>query len=83
MIQEYINFLVFDYFLMPNSSSRIISKLKHYNSPKSKLKLSYFKSKFYILDDLLSLLINDNNVSLNDKNFLKNLLKDSKVRQKK
>jgi len=83
MIQEYINFLVFDYFLMPNSSSRIISKLKQYNSPKSKLKLSYFKSKFYILDDLLSLLINDNNISLNDKNFLKNLLKDSKVRQKK
>ena len=82
MVQEYINFLVFDYFIMPNSTSRIISTLKGYNTSTSKIKLSYFKSKFYILDDLLTLLINDTNVSLKDKIFLNNLLQDSKMRQK-
>jgi glycosyltransferase involved in cell wall biosynthesis len=82
MIQEYLNFLVFDYFLMPNSTSGIISTLKRYNSPISTIKLSYLKSKFYILDDLLTLLINDTNVSLKDKIFLNNLLQDSKMRQK-
>jgi len=83
MIQEYINFLVFDYFIKPNSISRIISKLKSYNSDKSRIKLSFFKSKFYILDDLLTLLINDTNVSLKDKNFLNKLFQDSKMRQNK
>ena len=82
MVQEYLNFLVFDYFIMPNSTSRIISTLKGYNTSTSKIKLSYFKSKFYILDDLLTLLINDTNVSLKDKIFLNNLLQDSKMRQK-
>ena len=82
MIQEYINFLVFDYFIMPNSTAQIISKLKEYNSSKSLLQLSYFRSKFYILDDLLMDLINDTNVSLNDKIFLNQLLQDSKMRQK-
>ena len=82
MIQEYLNFLVFDYFLMPNSTSGIISTLKSYNSPISTIKLSYLKSKFYILDDLLTILINDTNVSLNDKIFLNQLLQDSKMRQK-
>ena len=82
MIQEYLNFLVFDYFLMPNSTSGIISTLKRYNSPISTIKLSYLKSKFYILDDLLTILINDTNVSLNDKIFLNQLLQDSKMRQK-
>ena len=82
MIQEWIYFLYFDYFLMPNSTSRIISTLKNYNSPNSRIKLNYFKSKFYILDDLLTILINDTKVSLNDKIILNKLLQDSKMRQK-
>ena len=82
MIQEYINFLVFDYFIKPNSIPYIISRLKVYNSSNSYLKLSYFKSNFNILDDLLTILINDTKVSSNDKIFLNNLLQDSKMRQK-
>ena len=49
MVQEWINFLYFDYFLMPNSISGIISRLKKYNSPNSRIKLNYFKSKFYTI----------------------------------
>jgi len=82
MVQEWINFLYFDYFLMPNSISGIISRLKKYNSPNSRIKLNYFKSKFYILDDLLTILINDTKVSLKDKIILNKLLQDSKMRQK-
>lgn len=82
MVQEWINFLYFDYFLMPNSISGIISRLKKYNSPNSRIKLNYFKSKFYILDDLLTILINDTKVSLKDKIILNKLLQDSKIRQK-
>jgi len=82
MVQEWINFLYFDYFLMPNSISGIISRLKKYNSPSSRIKLNYFKSKFYILDDLLTILINDTKVSLKDKIILNKLLQDSKMRQK-
>lgn len=82
MVQEWINFLYFDYFLMPNSISGIISRLKKYNSPNSRIKLNYFKSKFYILDDLLNILINDTKVSLKDKIILNKLLQDSKMRQK-
>lgn len=82
MVQEWINFLYFDYFLMPNSISGIISRLKKYNNPSSRIKLNYFKSKFYILDDLLTILINDTKVSLKDKIILNKLLQDSKMRQK-
>lgn len=75
-IQEFINFLIFDYFYSNNPKTTIVSKLKEYNHNKSKIKLSYFKSNFYILNDLLFLLINDPSISFNDKIFLKGLLKN-------
>jgi glycosyltransferase involved in cell wall biosynthesis len=81
MVQEYINFLIFDYFIIPKSTSRIISTLKKYNCDKSKIKLIYFRTNFYILNDLLVLLINDPEVSFNDKIFLNKLLYNSKKRQ--
>ena len=55
MIQEFVNFLIFDYFILPKPIDRIISRLKKYNRHKSKIKLRYFKSNFYILSDLLIL----------------------------
>lgn len=79
-IQEVINFLIFDYFFS-KSKTKIISKLKVYNHHKNKIKLSYFKSNFYILNDLLILLINDPSISSNDKIFLNRLLIDSKIRE--
>jgi hypothetical protein len=83
MIQEFVNFLVFDYFILPKPISGIISTLKKYNSHKSKIQLRYFKSNFYILNDLLALLINNPHVSFKDKIFLNKLLYDSKVREMK
>jgi len=82
-IQEYINFLIFDYFYSSKPKTTIVSKLKEYNNHKSKIKLSYFKSNFYILNDLLNLLIKDPSISFNDKIFLNLLLKKSKIRAKK
>ena len=66
---------------MPKSTSKIISKLKKYNNNKYKINLSHFRTNFYILNDLLVLLINDPNVSFHDKIFLNKLLYDSKIRQ--
>ena len=79
-VQEFINFLIFDYFYSTEPKTTIVSKLKEYNHNKSKIKLSYFKSNIYILNDLLFLLINDPSISFNDKIFLKSLLKNSKIR---
>jgi glycosyltransferase involved in cell wall biosynthesis len=81
MIQEYINFLIFDYFFLPKSASRIISTLKKYNNIKYKINLANFRTNFYILNDLLVLLINDPNISFHDKIFLNKLLYESKIRQ--
>ena len=79
-IQEIINFLIFDYFFS-KSKTKIISKLKAYHNCKNKFKLSDFKSNFYILNDLLILLINDHSISPKDKLFLNRLLMDSKKRE--
>ena len=81
MIQEFVNFLIFDYFILPKPITGIISKLKEYNSQKSEIQLRFFKSNFYILNDLLILLINNPHVSSKDKIFLYKLLYDSKVRE--
>ena len=81
MIQEFVNFLIFDYFILPEPIPGILSRLKKYNSHKSKIRLNYFKSNFYILNDLLAFLINNPNVSSRDKIFLNKLLYDSKIRE--
>ena len=80
-IQEHINFLIFDYFMKPKSIPRIISKLKEYSIEKSKISLRHFRTNFYILNDLLELLIKDPNVSSLNKTFLNKLYIDSKIRQ--
>jgi glycosyltransferase involved in cell wall biosynthesis len=79
-IQEFINFLIFDYFFS-KSKAKIITKLKVFNNHKNNIKLSDFKSNFYILNDLLILLINDHSISHKDKLFLNRLLIDSKKRE--
>jgi hypothetical protein len=85
MIHEFIYFLYFDLNLLPkkDSKKKIIKSLHKYNNFTSKINLSYFKSKFYILDNLLKMLIKDPYVSHNDKNFLHNLLINSLKRQNK
>ena len=75
-IQEFLGFLYFDYFLLPKNDNKhsIIKVLKKYDSGKSNTKLSFFKSKFYLLYNLLNILIADPYVSNRDKYFLNELL---------
>lgn len=84
MIHEYINFLLFDLEFLPkkNNKKSIIRKLRKYNNKKNKINLSFFKTKFNILDDLLNSLIKDSYVSKDDKEFLYKLLNDSQKKQK-
>jgi glycosyltransferase involved in cell wall biosynthesis len=83
MIHEFIYFLYFDLNFLgkKDSKAKIINSLRRYNNIKMKINLSHFKTKFYILDNLLNNLIKDPFVSKKDKNFLHKLLIDSIKRQ--
>lgn len=85
MIHEFIYFLYFDYEYLPNDNDKksIINELHRYNDTNNKINLSFFKTKFYILDDLLNLLIKDPYVCNEDKKFINLLLIDSQKRQEK
>ena len=75
-IHEFIYFLYFDYDLLPKNDDKksIILKLYDYNNSES-INLKFFKTKFYILDDLIIKLINDPFVFIDEKKKLKTLLK--------
>jgi glycosyltransferase involved in cell wall biosynthesis len=83
LIKEYLGFLYFKYNMLPKTDKKykIIKALKEYNKSSSKIKLSFIKSKFFILNDLLSILIGDPYVSKKDKIFLNKLLNESKKRE--
>jgi hypothetical protein len=84
LIKEYLGFLYFKYNMLPKTDKKykIIKALKEYNKSSSKIKLSFIKSKFFILNDLLNILIGDPYVRDKDKIFLNNLLIESKKREK-
>ena len=75
-IHEFIYFLYFDYDLLSKNDDKksIILKLYDYNNSES-MNLKFFKTKFYILDDLIKKLINDPFVFIEDKKKLKLFLK--------
>ena len=83
-IKEWLEFLYFDYNFLPkkDDKSEIIKQLEKYNNPNSELQLRFIRSEFHILNDLLNLLIEDPYVKKEDKNFLKQLLNESKMREK-
>ena len=85
MIQEFITFLYFDYELLPKEDSKkyIIRKLYKYDKRNKRIVLNGFKSNFYILDNLLNILIQDPYVSKEDKEYVNKLLTDSLKRQGK
>ena len=84
-IQQSISKLYFEYDLLPKNDSKIeiIKKLSEFRSEKSQIKLSFLRSKFYILNDLINILINDPYVSNNDKIFLNQLLNESHIQENK
>ena len=83
VMKEFLGFLYFDYFMNPNQNiiRSIVNQLKHYEVS-NKINLSFIKSKFYVLYDLINILLQDHNISQEDKNYLKELLKKTKKRQK-
>ena len=61
-------------FLPKNDSKKqIIQKLHEYKDGKSEYRLNFFKSKFYLLNDLINILLNDPYVEKDDKIFLNKL----------
>ena len=83
-IQQYISILYYEYYFLPkdNNKEKIISKLKEYNDKTSKFKLNFLRTRFYLLNDLLNILIEDPFVSKNNKIFLNKLLNESKALEK-
>ena len=83
-IQEFLEFLYFDYNMLPKDDNKgsIIKVLKKYNDDKSNPKLSYLKSNFYLIYNLINILIEDPYVSNTDKIFLNEILAKTKEREK-
>ena len=76
IIKEFLWFLYFDYNILPvnDKKTQIINKLKQYNKRTGSIKLSFLKSEFFILTNLINILIKDPYVSNKDKNYLNKLL---------
>ena len=64
-----------------DKKKKIIKTIKEYNKSSSKIQLSFIKSKFFILNDLLNILLGDPYVSKRDKIFLNTLLIESKKKE--
>ena len=79
-IKEFLHFLYFNYELWPKRDNKkiLINRLKRHNETD----LSDLKTKFYILNNLLKILIKDRFISLKDKIFIYKLLKESLKREK-
>jgi hypothetical protein len=84
-IQQSISKLYFEYDLLPKKDSKvkIIEQLREYNTETSKIRLNFFRSKFYLLNDLIKTLINDPYVTNNDKIFLNQILNESHISENK
>ena len=82
-IQQCISDLYYIYNFLPkrNNKKDIIKKLYEYSSEKGIYKLSYFKSRFYILNNLIKILLEDRFVHKDDKLFLKKILNESLLRE--
>jgi glycosyltransferase involved in cell wall biosynthesis len=85
MIQEFVTSLYFDYDFLPKNDNKksIVKKLERFDKYNIRIKLSKFKTNFYILDNLLKMLLNDPYVTKDDKEYVHQLLIDSYKRQKK
>ena len=83
-IREFLSFLYFDYNMLPKEDNKksIIKTLEKYNLETEPLQLSFLKTKFYVLDDLLNLLIQDPYVENDDKVFLNKLLQQLNQKRK-
>ena len=82
-IRIHLGMLYFDYNMLPKNDrkSTIIKKLRKFNKKSYSPSLCNMKSKFNILNNLLKILIGDPYVKKKDKEFLTELLNESKNRE--
>ena len=75
-IQQMISVLTFEYFFSKENDNKesIISKIKEYDNENSKFQLKFFRTKFYLLYNLITSLIEDHSVSSDNKTYLSQLL---------
>ena len=81
-IKEYLGFLYFNYNMLPKNDTKteIINKLKKYDGHHKNLQLSYLRTKFEVLYNLIKILREDPYVS--NKVFLAKILNEAKKREK-
>ena len=71
--------------MLPKNDSKIeiIEKLREYNNKTSRVRLDFFRSKFFLLNDLIKILINDPYVTNDDRKFLNQILHESHILENK
>ena len=89
LIREFIYFWFFDYLLLPkeDDKKKTINTLRYYSKPNSTfyeipLSLKFLSSKCNHLEKLLTLLIKDDYVRENDKEFIKQLYRTITIKYK-
>ena len=84
VLQEYIYFWLFDYFMLPKKNDKksiinLIRKFNNKNNEIKKIKINFFYlTNFRIYKHLLKLLINDSYICKSDKRFIQKLIKKIK-----
>ena len=83
LYKEQLGFLYFNYNMLPKNHNKksIIYALKKYNNKTNKINFSFLKSNFYMLENLINILIGDPYVSNDDKDFLIQLLNNQKKKK--
>ena len=83
-VKEWVGFLYYDYNFLERNNSKdyIIKKLKQYNETDPILQLKNFRAHFEVLNNLLNALIKDPELSRRKRNYCKQLLHESIIREK-
>ena len=83
-VKEWVGFLYYDYNFLERNNSKdyIIKKLKQYNETDPILQLKNFRAHFEVLNNLLNVLIQDPELSKRKRNYCKQLLHESIIREK-
>ena len=81
MMKEFVGFLYYD-FNFADNKTYIVQKLRDYEKGFKHIKLKDIKSDFYILNDLLKVLIKDPSLNPDDVYYCEKLLNESIFREK-
>ena len=84
-IKEYVGFLCFNHYFSGHDmkeKAAVINKLKDYNETHKNLRLQNFRNHFEVLNGLLEALIKDPDLTEQNKTYCKQLLDESKIREK-